>query len=59
MREALNSITMAESIQGSHNDFLICAVAYSLDLQIFSTDKDFIQFKKVLPIKLFSPNRPE
>jgi len=40
-------------IQGSHTDFLICAVANAHDLQIFTTDKDFIQFKKALPIKLF------
>lgn len=44
-------------IQGSHTDFLICAVAYSHDLQIFTTDKDFVQFNKVLPIKLLGANR--
>ncbi len=44
-------------IQGSHTDFLICAVAYSYDLQIFTTDKDFVKFKKVLPIKMYGPGK--
>ena len=45
------------AIQGSHTVFLFCAVAYSHDLQIFTTDKDFVQFNKVLPIKLLGANR--
>ncbi|MGF1450782.1 MAG: PIN domain-containing protein [Opitutales bacterium] len=42
----------ASGIQGSHIDFLICAVAARLAVAIFSTDKDFEQFATVLPIKL-------
>ena len=42
-----------KGIQGSHIDFLICALAYTHDLQIFTMDKDFAQFQKILPIKLF------
>jgi len=42
-----------KGIQGSHIDFLICAVAKRLDTPIFTTDKDFIHYKKILPIKLF------
>ncbi|MDY7039003.1 MAG: PIN domain-containing protein [Thermodesulfobacteriota bacterium] len=42
-----------KGIQGSHIDFLICAVAIRLDVPIFSTDKDFLQYRKVLPLKLF------
>ena len=40
-------------IQGSHTDFLICAVAYNNDFLIFSTDKDFDGYAKYLPIKRF------
>ncbi len=39
-------------IQGSHIDYLICAVAVANDFTIFSLDMDFIQYKKHLPIKL-------
>jgi len=42
-----------KGIQGSHIDFLICAVANRLDVPIFTTDKDFFQYREVLSIKLF------
>jgi len=41
-------------IQGSHTDFLICAVAHNYDLLVFTTDADFINYARFLPIKLFS-----
>ena len=40
-------------IQGSHIDFLICAVANRADLPIFTTDKDFNHYQRIVPIKLF------
>ena len=40
-------------IQGSMIDFLICAVAVNNDMLIFTNDKDFNNFTKYLPIKLF------
>jgi predicted nucleic acid-binding protein len=43
----------AKGIQGSHVDFLICSVAVSRNRPIFSTDKDFAGYAKVLPIKLY------
>jgi len=43
----------SKGIQGSHIDFLICAVAANNGLQIFTTDKDFDLFAKHLPIRLF------
>jgi len=42
-------------VQGSHIDFLICAVAYNHDLLIFTTDLDFTHYEKFLPIRLFRP----
>jgi len=39
-------------IQGSHIDFLICAVAVNNDLSIFTLDKDFENYQKYLSIKL-------
>jgi len=40
-------------VQGSQIDFLICAVAKSLDVPIFTTDKDFSNYKSIVPIKLY------
>ncbi|MCL2151778.1 MAG: PIN domain-containing protein [Oscillospiraceae bacterium] len=43
----------SHGIQGSHIDFLICAVAANHHLLIFTTDKDFEYFSKYLPIHLY------
>jgi len=40
-------------VQGSHTDFLICAVACNNDLLIYTTDNDFQCYKKHLPIRLY------
>jgi predicted nucleic acid-binding protein len=42
----------AQGVQGSHIDFLICAVAVRRSMSIFTTDRDFIAFERVLPIRL-------
>ena len=43
-----------KGIQGSHIDFLICAVAKRMDVPIFTTDKDFFKYQKVVvSLKLF------
>jgi len=41
-------------IQGSHIDFLICAVAAGNGLAIFTTDKDFTRYAAHVPIQLYS-----
>jgi predicted nucleic acid-binding protein len=41
-----------KGIQGSNTDFLICAVAVNNKMSIFTTDKDFALFAKMLPISL-------
>ena len=46
----------AKGIQGSHTDFLICAVAIRLKLKIFTTDKDFNNYSKHLPISIYGIN---
>jgi predicted nucleic acid-binding protein len=40
-------------IQGSNTDFLICAVAYRHQSQIFTSDQDFQYFKAHIPVNLF------
>jgi len=41
-----------QGVQGSNTDFLICAVAVRNGVAIYSTDKDFTQFAKHVPIML-------
>jgi hypothetical protein len=47
-----SNICRKKGVQGSTIDFLICAVANIENLIIFTTDKDFENYKKHLPIKL-------
>ena len=42
-----------KGVQGSHIDFLICAVAKRVGVPIFTTDKDFLNYQKAISIKLF------
>jgi len=42
----------SKDIQGSNTDFLMCAVAVRRKLAIFTTDGDFAEFRRVLPITL-------
>lgn len=42
----------SKGIQGSHTDFLICAVSIRAKFRIFTTDKDFQHYSKHLPISL-------
>ena len=47
-----SNICRSKGIQGSTIDFLICAVACLENLIIFTTDKDFENYKRFLLIKL-------
>ena len=42
----------SKGVQGTHTDFLICAVAIRCDFRILTTDKDFQNYAKWLPIHL-------
>ncbi len=44
----------SKGVQGSHVDFLICAVAFRLKSEIFTTDNDFSYYGKHIPIQLFN-----
>jgi hypothetical protein len=46
-------------IQGSNTDFLICAVAFHHNLEIFTLDNDFLSYQRCIPLKLFSPKTNE
>ncbi|MCB1782174.1 MAG: PIN domain-containing protein [Candidatus Competibacteraceae bacterium] len=42
----------SKGVQGSHTDFLICAVSIRANFRIYTTDKDFQHYSKHLPISL-------
>ena len=46
----------AKGVQGSHIDFLICAVSIRTKFRIFTKDKDFKHYQKHLPISLYGEN---
>jgi predicted nucleic acid-binding protein len=46
------NLCRAEGVQGSNTDFLLCAVAHSRGMPVFTTDKDFEAFGRVLGIEL-------
>ena len=41
-------------IQGSHTDFLICAMAIKNGWEIFTEDADFFEYQKYIPIKMYT-----
>jgi predicted nucleic acid-binding protein len=46
------NICRKNGVQGSHIDFLICAASINEEISIFTTDKDFENYKKYINIKL-------
>lgn len=50
-----HNICRQSGVQGSHIDYLICAVAYRHGMSIFTTDRDFMIFSKHLEIELYEP----
>lgn len=40
-------------VQGSFTDFVICAVSVRYQLAIFTDDRDFVGYRKILPIRLY------
>jgi predicted nucleic acid-binding protein len=45
----------SRGVSGSSVDFLICASALRRDWQIFTTDRDFAGYARVLPLDLYQP----
>jgi len=44
----------SKGIQGSNTDFLICAAAARRGMAVFTTDKDFTAYRKVIRLQLHS-----
>ena len=51
------NLCRSAGIQGSFTDFVICAVSVRCDLSIFTDDRDFVGYRKVLPIRLYEFER--
>jgi len=49
------NLARSKGTQGSNTDFIICSLAYSHKMSIFTIDKDFESYASVLPIKLYEP----
>ncbi len=49
----MNNLCRSRGLAGSAVDFLICAVAHLRNWQVFTTDRDFSRYAKVLPLKLY------
>ena len=49
------NVLRTKGIQGSNTDFLMCSVATRNNIPIFTTDRDFNNFKKHIPITLHIP----
>ena len=47
----------SRGVQGSHTDFLICAVSIRVDAQIFTTDRDFERFARHIDVSLHQPRQ--
>lgn len=48
------NICRKKGIQGSNTDFLICAASINYKMTIYTTDRNFVLFKKYIPISLLT-----
>lgn len=46
----------ARGISGSPIDFLMCAIAHHRHWQIFTADRDFQNYRKTIPVRLYVPS---
>lgn len=46
------NICRRNGVQGANTDFLICATANRRNYEIFTTDRDFVDYRQYLPIIL-------
>ena len=53
----LFNLCRSKGVQGSHIDFLICAVAERYSIPIFTTDKDFALYAEHIDIILYEPRK--
>lgn len=49
------NLCRSKGIQGSNNDFILCACSMLWKMPILSKDNDYLHYKKILPIELAKP----
>jgi len=49
------NVCRAHGVQGSHTDFLLCAIAIRRKLEIYTNDSDFQRYAQHLPVRLYTP----
>lgn len=49
----ISNICRTRGIAGSAIDFLICAIAHLRHWEVFTTDRDFARYSKLLPLRLY------
>ncbi|MDB4384642.1 PIN domain-containing protein [Opitutaceae bacterium] len=49
------NLCRSKGIQGSNNDFIICACSVRWKMPILTKDRDFTRYAKILPIDLVKP----
>lgn len=54
----MHNTCRGRGVAGSAIDLLICAVAHRRNWQIFTTDRDFERYQRVLGIRLFAAAQP-
>ncbi|WOG27202.1 PIN domain-containing protein [Endozoicomonas sp. 8E] len=48
------NICRRNGVQGSHTDFLIAAMAIKHQIPVLTKDKDFIHYRKYIPVTLYA-----
>ena len=49
------NLCRTRGVQGSNTDFLICAVAVLREMPVYTTDRDFDAYARILDVKLHMP----
>lgn len=49
------NVCRSQGITGTSVDLLLCATAFRYEIPIFTTDPDFPQYARHVPIRLYSP----
>ena len=53
----LSNVCRTKGVQGSHVDFLICAVAMRHSASVFTTDRDFTRYAEQMNLRLHEPRK--
>lgn len=52
---SISNMCRRAGVSGSPADMLMCSVSVRHDWEIFTTDRDFVQYRRVVHIRLMNP----